>query len=145
MADKPHLCWYANLFRANRQQYILTTDAATLYTVVFYGRGIKDGATYGRAFKEALEQQLLSDAMGGAYQGLIGPCIENLTFVKTANRSILGSMNDIVRMITRHLEERNPHTDLVQLGAYVNETPFKVLRWKYPREAFVEFLQKEQQ
>ncbi|NLV44324.1 MAG: hypothetical protein GXY07_07470 [Candidatus Hydrogenedentes bacterium] len=145
MAGQPHQRWYANLFRANRQQYMLTTNAATLYTVVFYGRGVKDDVTYGQAFKEALEQQLLSDNMGGVYQGLIAPCIENLVFVKTADRSVLGSMNDMVRMLILHLEQRDSPAHLVRLGTFLNETPFKTLHWKYPREAFVEFLQKEQQ
>lgn len=144
IAGQPHLCWYANLFRANRQQYLLTTNAATLYTVVFYGRGIKDDVTYGRAFKEALEQQLVSDNLGGVFQDLIAPCMENLVFVKTADRSVLGSMNDMAQILTRLLERKDPEIGLLRLGAYVNEVPFKVIHYRNPRKTFAELMQKEQ-
>ncbi len=145
VAGEPHQRWYANLFRANRQQYILTTNAASLYTVVFYGRGITDGATYGRAFKEALEQQLLSDNLGGVYHCRIAPCLENLVFVKTADRSVLGSMNDMAQILTRLLEWRDPEIGLQRLGDYVNEVPFKAIQYRNPRKTFAEWVQNEQE
>lgn len=32
--------WFASLFTVERTQYILLTHAATLYSVILYGRGI---------------------------------------------------------------------------------------------------------
>lgn len=42
MDTNPFTDWAAHLFRADRTQYILLTNTATLYSVVMYGRGITD-------------------------------------------------------------------------------------------------------
>ena len=53
----PYLEWYAHLFTFNRFQYILTTEANSLYTTMMYGRGIVDDNEYLQRFFSHLRDQ----------------------------------------------------------------------------------------
>lgn len=136
--DVRYLRWYANLFRANRLQYILTTHATSLYSVVLPGRGITDGATYLQALWPALEWQLALDGMTALYERHIAPHRDGVVFVKTADRSVLGSMTDMARVVAVRLERVDPHLTPLQLGADLNGIPFKSIGYRYPRKVFAQ-------
>jgi len=51
----PFIDWTAHLFTAERVQYIIVTNTASLYSLVMYGRGITDD---NRFFQETLRVPL---------------------------------------------------------------------------------------
>lgn len=62
-----HHCWYAKVFTAQRVQYILTANAACLFTVVVYGRDVSDGDRYLTEFLRELREHLRALDMEHAY------------------------------------------------------------------------------
>lgn len=130
----PYLEWYSNVFRANRVQYIITTEAKSLLTIVMYGRGITDENTFIRNWLGLLRDYLLD--IGGEFilQRIIGPQTDEFSFAKTASRSILGSMNDMVDMskFMLRVKDMSPW----DLADFTNQTPFSALDYRNPFEAF---------
>lgn len=59
--ENPFTDWTANLFTVGRAQYIILTHSASLYSVVFPGRGINDSGKF-------IKHVLL--AMGGKLLGV---------------------------------------------------------------------------
>jgi len=132
----PHLRWYANLFRAERVQYILTTNAASLYSVVMYGRGITDSDLYLKHFLTALREQLEAADMQMMYKRCIAPHTGTVALAKAQDRSVLGSMNDMVNQYKYRLEMGSASP--WHLSEAINSTPFGAIGYRYPVEAFAQ-------
>ncbi|MFA6450013.1 MAG: hypothetical protein WCX65_11110 [bacterium] len=128
-----HLRWCANLFTAQRVQYILTTNASSLFSVVMYGRGITDENEYLKQFLSFLGEHLAELNMRMFFDRIIAPNTGTFTFSKTSDRSVLGSMNDMVKACKMMLEEDDLSPwDLMK---EINETPYSALNG-FPREVF---------
>lgn len=136
VAARPHLRWYAHLFRADGVQYILTTNAASLYSVVMFGRGVTDSDLYLRQFLPSLCDQLEAAGMQMIYKRCIAPHTGTITLSKAEDRSVLGSMNDMVF----HCKHRLGCGDVSpwELGAWLNITPYGAIGYQIPREAFAQ-------
>ena len=93
-----HLRWYATLFRAQRYQYILTTNAASLFSVVIPGQGITDEKLYLKQFLLCLRKLLTDMDCEMIYERAIVPHTSRIILSKTSDRSVLGSMNDMIYM-----------------------------------------------
>ena len=129
-----HRRWYANLFTAQRVQYILTTNASSLFSVVMYGRGITDESEYLNQFLSTLREYLIESDMRMIFERIIAPETKTFTFLKTNDRSVLASMNDMVRTSKAMLEikEMSPW----DLSKEINMTPFGALGYGHPQEVF---------
>jgi Domain of unknown function (DUF6933) len=136
VATGKHLRWYANLFTVQRVQYILTTNTAALFSVVIYGRGITDDADYIRQFLSELRDHLDNLELRLVYERVIAPRTGQITLAKTADRSVLGSMNDMVNQCKFELGRGEPSPWDLTLG--LNETPFSAIGYQSPRQAFVQ-------
>jgi len=129
-----HLRWYANLFTAKRVQYILTTNAASLLSVVMYGRGLTDDGDYTTRFVSDLRDILDELDMRLVFERVIAPHIGRIILAKTTDRSVLGSMNDMVQ----HCKYRLDMEDVSpwRLSQEINSTPYSALECRYPKKAF---------
>lgn len=97
LAADPQRDWSASAFSVSRTQYILCCNTASLYSWLFPARGIIKPELLLAAALHALHHQLEVDGMKGAYlaRELGGPSsIER--FAKPLNRSVIGSMNDLI-------------------------------------------------
>jgi len=94
--ENPYADWSANLFTADRTQYILFTNTKSLYSVVMYGKGITDNSLFIRRALENLREFMEDDGQASVYQRLIAPATGSLRFGKALNRSVTGSMNDMI-------------------------------------------------
>lgn len=132
MEAPAHLRWYANLFTAQRVQYILATNAASPYSVAWYGRGITDDSDFISRFRDRLREQMNADGLGFMYQRCIHPYGGTITLLKTEDRAVLGSMNDMVRACKFALAvaERNPD----ELSTRINDPPYSALDYGVPIE-----------
>ncbi len=131
-----HLRWYANLFTAQRVQYILTTNASSLFSVVIFGGGVTDDSLYLQRFLGELRDHLDDLDMLLIYDRVIAPKTGAITLAKTASRSVLGSMNDMVNICKYKfdIDDAGPW----QASQVINDTPFTINGYKYPRDAFAQ-------
>ena len=131
-----HHCWYAKVFTAQRVQYILTANAACLFSVVIPGRGIADGERYLKEFLRELREHLKALGMEVAYPSLhgVGPLTHGV--VGAADRSVVQSVNNLASLATRWLARgaSGPR----EATARVNDMPLTSLGLLTPREMLAE-------
>ena len=131
----PYLEWYANYFTANRVQYILVTNAASLLTIVMYGRGIGDSGLFQRQFVSQLKEYLKDIDCELIFGRIIAPYISPTILSKTVDRSVIGSMNKMAEMVKVKLEfnDMSPW----DLTVFLNTVNFNGIDFQEPIEAFM--------
>ena len=138
---EPLADWSANIFVANRTQYVVCCNTASLYSCVFFGRGITDDNTFIKAALRAIRDTMEDDNLEDVYQERIVPHTGSLTFGKALNRSVTGSMIDQVNCAKSILE--NPLRTPFEATAALNKNLLSYLDYKRPNEIFREFCQTE--
>src|SRR5205085_2556484 len=121
-------------FIADRTQYLILTNTSSLYSVVTFGKGISsDGHFIDRAL-ECLREFLESDGQAFVYRRLIAPASATVCFSLALNRSVTGSMNDLVYHAKVWLTEGE--LSPFDVSFKLNDIPFSSLNYAKPREAF---------
>ena len=130
----PFLEWYAHLFSIQRTQYILVTEATSLYTVIMYGRGVVDDNIFLKQFFSFLREKMEEIEGRMIFERIIAPNSVRITFSKAINKSVLGSINDMVNMskFVVESEDMSPF----DLSDFLNNTPFKFIDYQSPLAAF---------
>lgn len=138
--DDPYADWSASLFVVGRVQYILVTNTKTLYSVVMYGKGITDDSEFIDRALSGIKEFMEDDGQGDVFRRLVAPCASSVQFAKALDRSVTGSMNDLVKLSTYMLAagEFSPH----DVSFKLNKTPMSALGFErplcgMPRNAFV--------
>lgn len=130
----PYLEWYGLLFTVHGRQYILTTEAKSLFSVVMYGRGVTDEDIYLQHLFNHLKEYLHCIGNRLIYDRVIAPRTGLITMSKTSSKAVLGSMNVMARLCASRLEDedRMPW----DLSECINTTRFKAIHPQYPKAAF---------
>lgn len=131
-----YLRWYANLFTINRFQYILVTNSSSLFSVVMHGRGISDINSFHSEFLSTLRDYLSELDMRMIFERVIAPDSGNITLSKTIDRSVLGSMKDMVDMNKISVEEYGKEYSPWDMARLINETPFRTINYDHPFKVF---------
>lgn len=122
--------WYGHLFTAGRIQYMLFTNAYSLYSTLLPGKGINNIKSFfemaGYCLSEILKEAECEN-MSGRF---INNKIEIIDVCKTNNRGILGSMNDMIAHSKFYLLEY--HLTPVEISTRLNEMPYSYLNYKNP-------------
>ena len=105
-----------------------------MYTTVFCGKDVTNTTVFIDRMPTSLCELLVDDGLGGVYNRQIMPYADTLVFAKTNNRSVTGSMNDLIRMSKFYLSE-HPES-LLELSILINTTPMSYLKWNSPDLAF---------
>ena len=132
--ENPYADWSAHLFTADRTQYIIVTNTKSLYSVVLYGKGITDGGLFIDRALSNIREFMEDDGQAFVYQQFIAPDAGSVRFGKALNRSVTGSMNDLVYHAKMWVTEGglSPHN----VGFKLNEIPMGALSYRYTREVF---------
>ena len=130
----PYLEWYAHLFTANRIQYILTTESKSLFSIVMYGRGISDDNIFIKRWLEQMRALLSSSDYRLIYDRIIALNIGQIEFSRTNSKSILGSMNDMIRLLKTMLSIKD--YSLSEMGSLINESIYSTIEYKRPCDIF---------
>ncbi len=130
----PFADWSTHLFSADRTQYILITNTATLYSMVMFGRGITNDGQFLDRITSYMGEFIWDDGYCFRYERWIIPSMESVTFSKALNRSVTGSMNDLVFMAKTRLVERD--VSPYDVSFWLNETPMSYLKYRNPKDAF---------
>jgi len=130
----PFADWTARLFTADHTQYILASNTATLYSAVFYGRGITDANQLIIRMLDNLRDIAEEDGFTSTYKDRIAPETRQFSFSKAVNRSVTASMNDLVFQARFYL--RSDELSPLDVASRLNKTPTSYLKYEYPQEAF---------
>src|SRR5664280_481491 len=130
----PFADWATRLFATDRAQYILITNSASLYSVVIYGRGVTNGNALIYKMTDMMRDVMDKDGLRLIYEKQIAPQTSTVSFSKAVNRSVTGSMNELVLVAKWHLirDEMSPY----DVSFLLNKTPLSFLKDQYQRDAF---------
>src|ERR1700722_7961414 len=95
--DNPFADWSGHLFTADRTQYILVTNTKSLYSLVMFGKGITDESDFIDRTLTNLGEFLTDDGQEFVYRKFVAPATGSIRFAKALDRSVTGSMNDLVK------------------------------------------------
>ena len=133
------LCdWAVHLYRSQRTQYILATNTTSLFSVTFYGRGLTDEKTFLNAFLSALREHHKAIGLEAAYEGCILPCMSNIIWSKAGNRSVTGSMNEMIyhaKWILEDEELKGGKINPAELTYLLNGNILSFIKYQKPLEA----------
>lgn len=132
--ENPCADWSAHLFTADRTQYIIVTNTKSLYSVVMYGKGITDDSRFIERALSNIREFMEDDGQAFVYRRFIAPASGKVRFGKALNRSVIGSMNDLVYHAKMWLTEGS--LSPYDTGFHLNEIPMSPLGYQNPREAF---------
>jgi hypothetical protein len=144
ISDSPLGVWYATIISFDQLIFLLFVNDPSLYTILLHYYKMPRSGQVFNGFKETLAVSLASD---GIQQGLIRHLLqdhEQAVFVKTASRSMLGSMNDLVDRFLFELENEIANhnaIDLHKIQSELNQMPQRKVGWRYAVEAMLERLQ----
>ncbi len=126
--------WHANLLNIERRKCVLFTHDITLFSLFVPGLKRPDFEHIYHVFGQALFRMLrLFDFSQGQIERMLDWARE-ISYTKTNNRSVLGSMNDMAFAIEYRVSiaEGLQNVDLDALHHSINETPFKAVNHDYP-------------
>ena len=132
--------WSCHLFTANRTQYIILSNTKSLYSCVMYGKGIMDDSRFIERALSNLREFMEDDGQAFVHQKFVAPASGTVSFAKAFNRSVTGSMNELIEEAQMYLIEDDmaPH----EVGFKLNGILLSMLRdadgrkYAEPRDAF---------
>ena len=130
----PFSDWSAHLFTADRTQYILISNTVSLYSMVMFGRGMTDDCRFSDRITSYMGKFLRADDHEFIFERWIIPWLDRVSFSKALNRSVIGSMNELVFLAKLHLIEGllSPF----DVSHRLNEVPLSCLEHVTPRASF---------
>lgn len=122
--------WYGHLFTAGRTQYMLFTNAYSLYSTLLPGKGINNIKSFFEMAVYCLSEVLKEEECENMIGRFITNKIEIIDVCKTNNRGILGSMNDMIAHSKFYLLEYK--LTPIEISKRLNEMPYSYLNYKDP-------------
>ncbi|MGG4346484.1 DUF6933 domain-containing protein [Paenibacillus lautus] len=133
--------WHANIFRMAKKNNLIIMNNKTRYCFILFGIKKEHYKNFKEIFISALIENLKAE---GISENLINNYISNaksINFIKTYDRSVLGSMVDMVKMTEFLIEDYLPiyEMNIIELNKIINDTPLVKLK-KYPNQFMKEAL-----
>ena len=134
--------WSATLFNVGRTHYALLSNTASLFTCLMIAKGLTNSEMF-----EQRAAEVIGDAVrrfGQNHKQRITEFQSPFSYAKSLNRSVIGSMNDLVfggRLIIEG------GIDLQETADRLNTTPLKALtnrdgrRYANPSEVFLRIIE----
>jgi hypothetical protein len=137
--ENPFADWSAHLFIADRTQYILLSNTKSLYSTVLAGKGVTDEKSFVERALSSLREFMDADGQEGVYECLVAPVSGSVRFAKALNRSVTGSMNDMIKHAAYYLAESEDSPS--EIGYRLNGIPMSALKHNgkpcgFPRDVF---------
>ncbi len=131
----PFADWTANIFRVEHVQFIILTNSASLYSVMMPGRGITDDDKFVSLSLKSMREYMTHDGLDDIYLRHIAPDTQSISFSKTGDRRVLGSMNDLIFSAKVHMIEQGKSP--FHASRDINHMPLSMINYGYPIEAFL--------
>ena len=130
----PFADWSVHLFTVERIQYVLITNTISLYSMVMFGRGLKDEQSFRERVTDYMSEFIRTAGHKSIVENFIVPSMDTVRFSKALNRSVTGSMNDFIWQAKYHLTDDD--LSLFEVGLLLNETPMSYLGRSSPMDVF---------
>ena len=103
--------WSCHLFTADHTQYIILSNTASLYSCVMYGKGITDDSRFIERVLSTIREFMEDDGQQFCYRKFIAPASGTVSFAKALNRSVTGSLNELIGEAQMYLveDDMSPH------------------------------------
>lgn len=88
--------WSCHLFTADRTQYIILSNTKSLYSCVMYGKGIADESSFIDRALTTIREFMQDDGQQFVHRKFVVPASGEVQFAKALNRSVAGSMNELI-------------------------------------------------
>lgn len=130
----PFADWSAHLFTSERKQFVILTNTASLYSVVMPAKGVANDEGFLDWCMSCLGEYMAEDGQEFIFRRFIAPATGAVRLSKALNRSVTGSMNDLIFHARMWLAEGglSPH----DAASKLNEMPMSAITYRHPREAF---------
>ena len=137
--ENPLADWSAHLFMAGRAQYLLLSNTRSLYSTVLYGKGVTTDSHFIERALGGIREFMEADDQAFVYRRFIVPAAASVRFAKALDRSVTGSMNDLIKHAAYWLAEGDESP--FDVGLRLNDIPMSALAnggsaYGKPREAF---------
>jgi hypothetical protein len=132
--------WTSHVFFFKRTPYILVTNTAALYSTVLFAKGITNDSVFITRALSELREFMEADGLAFAYERFIAPRTGVIRFASSLNRSVTGSMNELINY-ARVLLARDELSPF-DLGFQLNDLLLSAIasadrpHYGKPREAF---------
>lgn len=126
--------WCVQEFQVSRRRYLMCCNTASLFPVVAEARGVNDEAALITRLTAALHQSFAGTKLTGRYRRWIVPELGATQWAPIPDRSILGSINDMINMACSYLE--NHGYSPVVLSRHLAESPMSMLGMNSPERVF---------
>ena len=138
--DNPFADWSAHLFVADRTPYVIVSNTKSLYSTVLFGKGIRNDSHLIERALGSIREFMEDDGQAFVYHRFIAPARGTVSVAKALNRSVTGSVNDLIRFAAALLfeSELSPH----EVGFKLNDILLSAIassksdKYGKPREAF---------
>jgi hypothetical protein len=130
----PFADWSAHLFTADKTQYLILANTPSLYSTVIYGRGILNDSQFLDRALSSLREFMADDGQEFIFRTFVAPASVSVRFASALNRSVTGSMNDLVYHTQMWLTEGE--LSPFDVSFKLNEVPMSFLDYRKPRDAF---------
>ena len=88
----PYADWSCHLFTADRTQYIIMSNTASLYSCVMFGKGITNDGQFIQLALNVIREFMEDDGQQFAYRKFITPASGTVSFAKALNRSVTSKL-----------------------------------------------------
>ena len=132
--QNPFIDWMARSFKVGHAQYIIVTNTASLYSLVNYGRDITNSNGFIQRTLSSMKELMVNDGFEFLYQQMIAPHTARISFSKSTDLCVVGSMNNLIVKADYYIAERQMSPFEVSIA--INESPVSYLRYKHPKGVF---------
>ena len=129
--------WHANLMYIDRRKCVLFVNDKTLFNFIAADVSRADIRNLGVLFRSLLQCMLSDEGLEASAKEKIMSEYDELGYAKTQNRSVLGSMNDLVFHYKYHIQDAGGvHSyEIPGIIQKLNRMPMGALEYAYPIEA----------
>jgi hypothetical protein len=121
--------WCVHEFRAGRRGYLLLCHTGSMFPVVALLRGVTDGTGLKQRMVEALRDTLTGPVLGPLFSKDIEPRLAEVQFAPVPDRSVTGTMNDLIFAAKVGLNEG---MSVPELSPWLAVTPLSILGMNSP-------------
>ncbi len=131
--------WYANVLIVAGRKALLFTSATTLYSFAVLEIKKAQLIRINGTFLEHLRLNLAHERFPvHVIESLVVAC-RNIRLARTDDRRVLGSMNEVARLLDGYVMDRR-NSDVLEINKLLNKAPLKLLGYKFPTEVLRERL-----
>ena len=129
------LDWSAHVFAVGRAEYVLVSNTTSLYSAVLDNAGLRDAAR----FTERVQGIIRAVLEGAGAHTVVTNAVKSAQFAKTLDRSVTGSMNELIAHAAALLIDS--HLSVADVAVRLNDILLSALaggsnKYGRPRDVF---------